>query len=53
MEDIRLKKKNIFILNLFDNEIYIIDVKVNGLKINLKIGVSIECFRPRPQQIAL
>ena len=32
---------------------YIIDVKVNGLKINMKIGVSIQCFRRRPQQVAL
>ena len=28
---------------------YIIDVKVNVLKINLKIGVSIQCFQRRPQ----
>ena len=40
-------------MNLFDNKIYIIDVKVNGLKINLKIGVSIQCFRRRPQQVHL
>ena len=31
-------------MNLFDRKIYIIYVKLNGLKINLKIGVSIQCF---------
>ena len=40
-------------MNLFDNKMYIIDVKVNGLKINMKIGVSIQCFRRRPQHVAL
>ena len=40
-------------LNLFDNKIYIIGVKVNGLKINLKMGVSIQCFRRRPQHVRL
>ena len=42
-----------YLLNSFDNEIYIIDVKVNGLKINLKNGVLIQCFRRRPQQVRL
>ena len=32
---------------------FLIDVKVNGLKINLNIGVSIQCFRRRPQQVPL
>ena len=40
-------------MNLFDDKMYIIDVKVNVLKINLKIGVSIQCFRRRPQQVRL
>ena len=40
-------------MNLFDNKIYIIDVKANGLKIHLKIGDSIQCFRRRPQRVRL
>ena len=40
-------------MNSFDNKIFIIDVKVNGLKINLKIGVSIQCFRQSPEQVHL
>ena len=52
MQDNRFNN-DAFILNLFDNKIYIIQVKVNGLKINLKIGVSIQCFRRHPQQVRL
>ena len=36
-----------------DNKIYIIDVKLNRPKIILKIGVSIQCFRQRQQQVCL
>ena len=42
-----------YLLNSFDNEIYIIDVKVYGLKNNVTIGVSIQYFRRRPQQARL
>ena len=52
MQDIRFKMTHLYI-DLFVNKIYIIDVKVNGLKINLKIGVSFQCFRRRPQQVCL
>ena len=48
MQDIRFNNDA-----LKDNKIYIFDVKVNGLKINLKIGVLIQCFRRRPQQVRL
>ena len=48
MQDIRFNN-DAHILNSFDDKIYIIDVKVNGLK----IGVSIQCFQGRPQQVCL
>ena len=54
MQDIRFNNDAfIYILNLFDNQIYIIDIKVNGLKINLKFRVSIQCFRRPLQQVRL
>ena len=52
MQDI-IFNNDAYILNLFDNKFYKIDVKVNKLKINLKIGVSIQCFRGHPQQVRL
>ena len=36
MQDI-IFNNDAYILNLFDKKIYLIDVKVNGLKVNLKI----------------
>ena len=48
MQDIRFNN------DAFTYWIYLmIDVKVNGLKINLKIGVSIQCFQRLPQQVRL
>ena len=51
MQDIRFN--NDACIYLFDNRIYKIDVKVNGLLINMTIGISIQCFRQRPQQVRL
>ena len=43
-----------FIYGVFlNNKIYITDVKQNGLKIKLKIVVSIQCYRRRPQHVRL
>ena len=52
MQDIRFNN-GAYILNLFDKRFYKIDVKVNKLKINLKIGVLIQCFREHSQQVRL
>ena len=39
MQDIRFNNAHIYILNLYDNKIYIIDVKVNGLKFSFQYNV--------------
>ena len=53
MQDIRFNNDAFIYGVILNNKIYIIDVKVNGLKINLKIVVSIQCYRRRPQHVCL